>query len=202
MDYIEGLFLGKLWSDTDFENRKHLALFLLYGLFIDCLVIFSYWTGKVIPVLSGINVLKVVIFAILFIACPFICFRYYRMPLWGKILVLLEKLYKHVLIVGFTVSMILPRLTVKSGDLQTFMIDYLNKTLEKYTMKFFESAGTFATIRGVVAGGIHVVGVIFLWAVAAIFIPGIVYLIYRLVQYGYDYIIARFVISKFFARRK
>ena len=202
MDYIEGLFLGKLWSDTDFENRRHLPLFIMYGLFVDALVIFSYWTGKLIPVLSGISILKIVIFALLFLACPFICFRYYRMPLWGKILVLLEKLYKHVLIVGFTVSLLLPRLTVKSGDLQTFMVDYLNKTLEKYTEKFIESAGTFATIMGVVSGGIHVMVVVFFWAVIAVVIPGALYLVYRLVQYGYDFIIARFIIRKYLVRRK
>ena len=202
MDYIEGLFLGKLWSDTDFENRRHMMLFILYGLFVDALVLFSYWTGKIIPVLSGISILKIIIFALLFIACPFICFRYYRMPLWGKILVLLEKLYKHVLIVGFTVSLLLPRLTVKSGDLQTFMVDYLNKTLEKYTEKFFESAGTFATIMGVVSGGIHVMVVIFFWAIIAVVLPGLMYLLYRLIQYGYDFIIARFIIRKYLVRRK
>ncbi len=202
MDYLEGLFLGKLWSDTDFENRRHLALFLLYGLFIDAIVFLCYWRNKLIPVLSGISTLKIVIFALLFLACPFICFRYYRMPLWGKILVLLEKLYKHVLIVGFTVSLILPRLSVKSGDLQDYMINYLNSTLEKYTEKFFESAGTFATIMGVVTGGIHVVLVFAFWALVAVLLPGAVYLIYRLLQYGYDFLIARLVIRRFFAKRK
>ena len=124
------------------------------------------------------------------------------MPLWGKILVLLEKLYKHVLIVGFTVSLILPRLSVKSGDLQEYMINYLNSTLEKYTEKFFESAGTFATIMGVVTGGIHVVLVFAFWALVAVLLPGLVYLIYRLLQYGYDFLIARLVIRRFFAKRK
>ena len=31
LDYAEGLFLGRYWSDTDFENRRHIELFLLYG---------------------------------------------------------------------------------------------------------------------------------------------------------------------------
>ena len=107
-----------------------------------------------------------------------------------------------MLIVGFTVSLILPRLSVKSGDLQDYMINYLNSTLEKYTEKFFESAGTFATIMGVVTGGIHVVLVFAFWALVAVLLPGIVYLIYRLLQYGYDFLIARLVIRRFFAKRK
>ena len=45
VDYLEGLLLGRLWSDTDFENRRHLSLFLLYGVFVDLLVVYNYMTG-------------------------------------------------------------------------------------------------------------------------------------------------------------
>ena len=202
MDYLEGLFLGKLWSDTDFENRRHVTLFILYGLFIDAIILYTYFTGKLVPMLSGAGILKIAIFIILALAKPFVCFRYYRMPLWGKILVLLENLYMHMLIVGFTVAALLPRLTVQSGDLQTHLVDYLNGTLEKYTEKFVETAGSFSTVFGVVAGGLHVMVIFALCAVAAIVIPGLVYIAYRMVQYGYDWLIAKFIIRKFFVRRK
>ena len=55
---------------------------------------------------------------------------------------------------------------------------------------------------GVVSGGIHVMVVVFFWAVIAVVIPGALYLAYRLVQYGYDFIIARFIIRKYLVRRK
>lgn len=202
MDYFEGLFLGKLWSDTDFENRRHVTLFILYGLFIDALILLTYFTGKTVPLLNGTGTLKIILFVILALLKPFICFRYYRMPLWGKILVLLENLYMHMLMVGFTVSSLLPKLTVKSGDLQAYLIDYLNSTLENYTQKFVDTAGSFSTVFGVVAGGLHVMGICLLFIAAAVLLPGIIYLAYRLVQYGYDWVIARLVIRKFFAKRK
>ena len=118
MDYLEGLFLGKLWSDTDFENRRHLGLFTLYGFLVALIFSFRYLTGRPLLFLGSFNTLQLVLLILLFLACPFICFRYYRMPLWGKLLVLLENLYMHMLIVGFTVSNLLPRLTVQSGDLR------------------------------------------------------------------------------------
>lgn len=202
MDYLEGLFLGKLWSDTDFENRRHVTLFILYGLFVDAMVFFTYWTGKRIPVLESWGTAQMVIFIALCVLCPFICFRYYRMPLWGKLLVLLEKAYKHVLIIAFTINFCLPYLSVQSGDLQSFLITYLNETLEESTQSYLESSGTFATILGVVSGGIKIVGVVVFWALVSVVLPGLMYLIYRIVQYGFDWVIGRLVIRKFFVKRK
>lgn len=46
LDYLEGLLLGRLWSDTDFENRKHFGLFVIYGLLVDAIVLYIYISGK------------------------------------------------------------------------------------------------------------------------------------------------------------
>ena len=46
LDYAEGLFLGRYWSDTDFENRRHIELFLLYGVLTTIFLILLYWTGS------------------------------------------------------------------------------------------------------------------------------------------------------------
>lgn len=202
MDYLEGLFLGKLWSDTDFENRRHVTLFILYGLFIDAIVLFTYWTGKRIPVLESWGMAELVILIVLAVACPFICFKYYRMPLWGKIIVLIEKIFKHVFIASFTINFLLPYLSVQSNDLMDFFVNYLNETLEVSTEKYIESAGTFATILGVVSGGIKIVAVFVFWAIMAVVVPGVIYLVYRFVQYAYDWFIAKFIIRKFLVKRK
>ena len=201
MDYAEGLFLGKLWSDTDFENRRHYSLFVLYGFFVEAIVIYTYFFEKTLIQIGNFDVIQAAIFAVLFLACPFICFRYYRMPIWGKLLVISEKVLKTMLVVSFTVSRILPHLTVKSGDLQDFIINYLNSTLEEYTEKS-SSAGSFSTIIGVLTGGIHVVFVILLIVVAAVVIPGLVFLVYRLLQYCYDWVINKLIIKRFFPSRK
>lgn len=201
MDYAEGLFLGKLWSDTDFENRRHYSLFVLYGFFVEAIVIYTYFFEKTLIQIGNFDVIQAAIFAVLFLACPFICFRYYRMPIWGKLLVIAEKVLKTMLVVSFTVSRILPHLTVKSGDLQDFIINYLNSTLEEYTEKS-SSAGSFSTIIGVLTGGIHVVFVILLIVVAAVVIPGLVFLVYRLLQYCYDWVINKLIIKRFFPSRK
>lgn len=202
MDYAEGLFLGKLWSDTDFENRRHVGLFIVYGLLVDVIVVYNYLFGKSILGIGNFGTLQQILLVLLFLACPFLCFRYYRMPIWGKLLILLEKVFKSGLIISLTISLILPRLTVKSPDLQDFIINYLNGTLETYTEKFQASAGSFSTVIGVLAGGVHVVLVVLLFALAAVVVPGVLYLIFRLAQYLYDLLINKFIIKRFFPGRK
>jgi len=202
LDYAEGLFLGKLWSDTDFENRRHAGLFIIYGFLVDIIVVYNYLFGKTLIGIGDFGTIQHILLILLFLGCPFLCFRYYRMPIWGKILILLEKVIKSLLLTSFTVSMILPRLTVKSPELQDYILNYLNGTLEKYTEKFQASAGSFSTVIGVLAGGVHVVFVVLLIVLAAVVVPGVIFLIFRLAQYLYDLAINKFVIKRFFPGRK
>lgn len=202
LDYLEGLLLGRLWSDTDFENRRHFGLFVLYGLLVDAIVLYIYISGKGLLNFGIIGPIHIAVFTLLFLANPFICFRYYRMPWWGKILVLAVKIFKSYLIISYTVSLFLPRLSVQIDDLQDFLMTYLNGTLEKYTEKFQASAGSFSTVLGVLAGGVHVVGTVLLYALAAIIIPSLIYLAIRLVQYVWDWVVNTLIIKRFFPQRK
>jgi hypothetical protein len=202
LDYLEGLLLGRLWSDTDFENRKHFGLFVIYGLLVDAIVLYLYISGKGLLNFGIVGPIHIAVFTLLFLANPFISFRYYRMPWWGKILVLAVKIYKSYLIISYTVSLLLPRLSVQVDDLQDFLMTYLNGTLEKYTEKFQASAGSFSTVLGVLAGGVHVVGTVLLYALAAIIIPGLIYLAIRIVQYVWDWVVNTLIIKRFFPQRK
>lgn len=202
MDYMEGLFLGKLWSDTDFENRRHVGLFILYGLFVDVLLLLSYFTGVNVLGSGVMGTVRLVFFILLFLACPFLCFRYYRMPIWGKLLILIEKCIKTFLIIGMTIGLILPRIKIQSGGLQDYLVDYLNKTLEKYTMRFASDGGSFSTVMGVLTGGIHVVLVVVFIMAAAVIVPGLIFLGFRLLQFAYDWVVDKLIIKKFFRYKR
>ncbi len=194
--------LGKLWSDTDYENRKHFWLFIIYGLLCNCIVLYTYIAGKT---LLGFGVVGMPLFAafiILFVASPFINFRYYRMPLWGKLLVLAEKIFKSYLVLSYTVSLILPKITVNMGDLQTVIVDYLNKTLETYTTKYAASSGSFATVTGVLAGGLHVMLVVLLNLAVIMVIPGLIYIAFRVAQFVWDWLINTLILKRFFPSKR
>jgi len=202
VDYLEGLFLGKLWSDTDFENRRHLGLFTLYGFLVALIFSYRYLTGRPLIFLGSFGTLQLVLFILLFLACPFICFRYYRMPLWGKLLVIFEKIAKAVLVIDLTVHLAIPQVKVQVGGLQDYLVNYLNSTLEKYTEKFAAEAGSFATVMGVLMGGIHTVLVFVLIIALAIVVPGLVFLLIRYIQFGYDWVIDKLILKKYFRFRR
>ena len=201
IDYIEGLFLGRIWSDTDFENRKHVSLFVLYGLLVDAFVLYFYLKNVNLLGIGNFKTYQLVILISLFVACPFINFRYYRFPWWGKALVLIEKFYKNVLIFSLIVSAIIPRITIPTGDLKDYLIDYLNYTLEEYSTKYSASAGAFSTVIGVMAGGIHVVLYFLLNLFILIAAPAILYFAYRMLQYAYDYLFNELLIKRIINRK-
>ena len=194
--------LGKLWSDTDYENRKHFWLFVIYGLLCNCIVLYTYILGKRLLGFGNVGMPLFAAFIVLFVASPFINFRYYRMPLWGKILVLAEKIFKSYLVLSYTVGLILPKLTVNMGDLQTVIVDYLNKTLETYTTKYAASSGSFATVTGVLAGGLHVVLTVLGIFVVAMIVPGLIYIVFRFCQFVWDWLINTLILKRFFPSKR
>ena len=124
------------------------------------------------------------------------------MPFWGKLIILAEKIFKSYLVLSYTVSIMLPRLTVNAGDLQTNVIDYLNRTLEQYTTKYAKSSGSFATVTGVLAGGLHVVLMILINLVVIMVIPGLIYIAFRICQFVWDWLINTLILKRFFPSKR
>ncbi len=195
MDYLEGLFLGVQWSDTDFGNRRHISSLALYGVLVNAIILLNYLTGKLSGLIEGSFTVKLVIFMILFVACPFICFRYYRFPIWAKIPILTVQTLKQALLTLIMISWARPKLTLAPADLKDTLIDYLNSTLEAHTLRYEESAGTFATVLGVISGGVYIVFVFLAVIVLALVVPGIIFVLIRMLQLGYDKIIAKFILA-------
>ncbi len=195
MDYLEGLFLGVQWSDTDFGNRRHIGSLILYGIFINAIILLNYVTGQFSALITGSFTTKLVFFMILFVACPFICFRYYRFPIWAKIPILLVQALKQALLMLIMISWVRPKLTLAPGELKDTLIDYLNSTLEAHTLRYAEAAGTFATVLGVISGGVYIVFIFLAAVVLALVIPGLIFFIVRMLQLGYDKIIAKFILA-------
>ena len=96
----------------------------------------------------------------------------------------------------------LPRLTVNVSDLQPFVIDYLNKTLETYTTKYAASSGSFATVTGVLAGGLHVILMILLNLAIVMVVPGLIYIAFRVAQFIWDWLINTLILKRFFPSKR
>jgi hypothetical protein len=198
LDYAEGLFLGRYWSDTDFENRRHIELFLLYGILTSLLFAIYYWTGDSVLGVGEFTLFHTICLILISLLNPLICFKYYRMPFWGKLCVLFGKVFKAYLVMSLTVSLAMPKFTVQSDGLRDFLVDFLNSTLETYTQKYASGGGSFSTVMGVLSGGVHIVLIGVLFIAGMLIIPGLFVIIYKLVQYLYDFVIDRLVLRRVF----
>ena len=104
--------------------------------------------------------------------------------------------------ISLTVTLALPRIPVGRDGLQDFFVDYLNKTLETYTTRFQASSGTFSTVIGVLAGGIHIVLVFVAILALSVVIPGLIFMAIRIVQYLYDWAVNKLIIKRFFIKKQ
>lgn len=200
MDYMEGLFLGSLWSDTDYENRRHINLFILYGLLVCGVVVLSSFTGQFADLLGGHRLLKLAFFLLLFLASPFLSFRYFRYPLYIKLPILLAQCLKYFILTILFTTWTLPFVTLATSNVQEDIVTFLNKTLESSTKMFVDSAGTFSTVLGVITGGVYIVFLFAAIVLLAILIPGTVFLIAKLLQFGYDKLVSKFILGNLMDR--
>ena len=200
MDYLEGLCLGSAWSDTDYANRKHLTSFFVFGLIVSVMFVFYVFLGRFSLIFSESIDIKMFLLIFLFVAAPFLSFRYYKFPVYLKIPILILQLIKILLAISLILSLISPKINVNFADVQTFIIEFANQTLESSVARFTNSAGTFSTVIGVVMGGVYMALLGILIVFASLIAPGIIILCLRMLQYGYDFLVARLVLRKYVDR--
>jgi hypothetical protein len=159
------------------------------------LIIFSFLTGKLNWLLADMQIPKLIILMVLFLASPFLHFRYYRFPIWAKLPILLAGAFKYVCATFLMTTFIMPYTKFTFPELQENMIGFLNNTLESATERFAEAAGTFSTVLGVITGGVYIM-FLFLFSIAlAVLIPGTLMILMRLLQHGYDKLVATFILG-------
>ena len=197
MDYFEGLCLGPKWSDTDYANRRHFVSFFSLGLVVCALSVLYALGGYFDFLVAGDFQMRLWLLILLFVASPFVSFRYYRLPIFVKIPILLVQGLKIPLLLGTVTSYFAPMVTVSFDEVQIFLLEFINKTLEDSVNRFSSSAGSFSTIIGVVVGGLYFVLLFLGIFLAAMIVPGLLVLAYRGLQYGYDALMARFVLKRF-----
>ena len=200
LDYLEGLCLGTAWSDTDYANRKHLTSFFVFGLIVSLMFAFYVFFGRFSLAFTESVDVKMILFVLLFLGAPFLSFQYYKFPIYLKIPILALQFLKILLAVSLILSLISPKINVELADVQSYVMEFANRTLETSVARFARSAGTFSTVIGVVMGGVYMSLLAILIVFGALIAPGIMVLALRALQFGYDFLIARFVLKKYVDR--
>ena len=197
MEYWEGFYLGPVWSDSDFNDRRHPLLFTGISFLVFLLTVLSILFPEKT---SGLFVLPVAanftIGFILLLALPFLWMVYYRQHLAVKFLILaLYGLEYLCLLVAF-VQFLLGHADIQIPKLMQVAVDVFDK-LMSFSGEVFNFLGSLGSTIASVAGGIVIGGVLaVLGILLLIFIPFIYISLFRLVQRLVD----RLVYNKIYKR--
>lgn len=183
MDYLEGFLIGPVWSDTDYETRRHyhahVLLALLFAGAFFLLTLKPDWAAKVVVVDYP---LSFILLGALVVLTPILSSFYYRIPLVLRPLVLLVYVFKYVLLFYLILHFLSGFVPETVADLPQLIMTRMDHHITQ-TTGFFQFAGSlFGMILGIVFGGLWIVAEALLLVAAAIVVPLIIIGLFKLLQ--------------------
>lgn len=190
MEYWEGFFLGKYWTDSDYHDSRHRFLFLSISF-----VVFLLTVAKVIMP-SKIDFLfpfsqpvHLVIGLVLLLVLPLIASKFYRMhPIVRVVILLLYCLQYFFLLISF-VQFFADLLAIDFSTLPDLFLKMLDQIMV-FSGNLFNFLGGLGSTIASVAGGIVIGGIIAVLAVLfSVFLPLVYLMLFRILQRCVDAII-------------
>lgn len=159
MDFLEGTLLGPLWSDTDYQTRRHTGFNLLISLTFWLYLFYAFYriNSSGTPFLLADNFLNwTFIGCVLFLASPLLCLIYYRCSLVARFAILSVQFGKYVALYLAFFKWLAPSLEIDFANALTSITVFLNDTvgtaIEYYTERY-QTSGLFAStaVLGLIA---------------------------------------------------
>ncbi|HHX30291.1 MAG TPA: hypothetical protein GX720_03585 [Clostridiaceae bacterium] len=188
MDFLEGFLVGPVWSDTEYRSRRHLGAHIVLAAFMAAVFVLLLFK----PELQGRILLlrwprPLVLLLVLLFISPLISIFYRRLPYYVRPLLLPLYAVKYILLFFVLVHYFLPLLTFETESILTLlyarMDDHIGMALETIA----GSGGILATVAGVLAGGLWVIGEGLAFAAILILVPLLAIALCKSLQYGIDW---------------
>lgn len=183
MDFLEGFLLGPLWSDTEFENRKHNGLFWLIGLACCSLLALLFLYPEKAPILLDTSLTGLIaLFILLTLVSPLISHLYYRMVLPVRLAIILLQTLKLSAGMLVLIRLVLPKIGLNMNTVAQDALDLINKIIGASTDYFTKIAQGTGMLVGIILGGLGVVLGLVIAVVASLVLPIIWLAILRFIQ--------------------
>lgn len=187
MDFLEGFLMGPVWSDTEYETRRHIGFFWLIGwLFLAVFAYFLLYPDKMPGLVKMPAYLPYVLFFILALLSPLACRYYYRLNIILKVVILALLAGKYAF--GFLAFLQFwqSRITVDLSTLPQTSLEYINSVIAKSTEYFSGLGDGTSMLVGIIAGGLLIVLTFAGGLLAATLLPALYLLLMKLIQRGID----------------
>lgn len=189
MDFFEGFLLGPIWSDTEYEARRHVGFYWFIGwiALLGYLFLLSR-PGFMQPLLKVSPLIWLLVYVVMMVGLSFTGRYYYRLPVPLRILVLVLHLIKIGALYLMVYELILGQFAPELEALPPMLLEYVNATITRYTELFSRSsAGREAgMLVGLSVGGLLAVLAVVGTLIAASLIGTAVIGIAKLAQYLVD----------------
>lgn len=183
MEYCEGFFLGKYWTDSDYNDRKHRFLFIMISLIVFLFTLLNaFYPDKLASLLRFPLSINLLIGFLLLIALPFAAAQYYKVNIGLRLLILFAYALQYFFLFAAFIQFLTPYFSFDFSNLSnTFLILF-----DKFMLlsgDLFNFLGSLGSTIASVAGGILIGGLALLFAVLiSIFLPLLYLIFFRALQ--------------------
>jgi hypothetical protein len=187
MDFLEGFLLGPIWSDTEYETRRHTGFYWFIGWLI--FFGFTYLVVKpaAVPGWMGMpHYLPILFFFLFALLSPLACRYYYQLNILLRLGIIVFQLMKFGFAFLAFFQFLLPKFNLDLTALPQTGLDYINKTIANSTA-YFENLGQgVGMLVGIVGGGLLIVLTFAGYLLVATLVPVLYLIIIKLIQRGID----------------
>lgn len=187
MDFLEGFLLGPIWSDTEYETRRHTGFYWFIGWAV--FFVFAYLVVKPAAAPGWLNMprfLPVLLFMLFALLSPLASRYYYQLNILLKVCIILFQIMKFGFAFLAFFQYFLPKFTLDLSVLPQTALDYINITIAKAT-DFFESLGQgVGMLVGIAGGGLLIVLTFAGYLMVATLAPVLFLIVLKLIQRGID----------------
>ncbi len=172
MDYLEGFFIGPIWGDTDYKNRRHFGSHIILSFLMLLLFIVAIIRPALLRPFIFVSYPSSLVFLILLVLLtPLFSSFYYRLPGAVRPLLILLYLFKYSLLFYVLLHFLLPLVPERIDNLSELVFERMDNHIAA-AIEFFEFAGSlFGMILGIVAGGLWIVLEMLILVMALLVVP-------------------------------
>lgn len=188
MDYLEGVLLGPVWSDTDYENRSHKGAALLSSAvfwFAFVYLLLKFYADTLSPLLQAPSIWTGIFIAGILIT-PILSYYYYDLPFIVRIIVLAIQAAKYLAAILLIYSLIVPVISLNFETLLPDALEWMDSTVGTFVERNTEVYELFGLlVSGIVIVLLGALAVILL-LLAIVFAPIVLLQAIKYIQRLFD----------------
>ncbi len=197
MDFWEGVFLGPVWSHTDYQDRKHPGFHFAVGLVALAYLALHFFLTPFdflfpIPAFVYLGITLVLILVL-----PFTAAKYYARALPMKIITLVSYALQYILAWLFIVKTLVSNTSIDPMDAFLSLGELANNIMAGMAEFFSFLGGLPATLAGVISGAVLMGLAGILIFILAVYTPLFVFFLIKRIQRLVD----RFVLKQYYSDR-